>query len=132
MSVLIKLALISLCVSFITAMEPIIPPPPEEYQPDDYYVEFYKGQDGGDIICYSHCADTSLYSVGNDIYVNGRIRLQGTYRQGDGVFEPKGWEGQDISAVNCFKFMCNMAFSGCQNGCWAGGDTGAPSEDCNC
>ena len=131
-----KLLLLSFCICFISAQEAyIIPPPYEEQVPaQTTQVTLYNGEDGGYIECYCHCADTGLYSVGDGIYAIGSIRMQGAY-DSNGIFQPKGYENQDISAIDCFKFVCNMAFTGCCGGCWAGGDTGAPTgettEECD-
>lgn len=85
-------------------------------------VNQYMGDDGGYIACYSHNQKGSIYPVGGDIYVMGQIRLQGKYI--GRVFEPKGYEGKDISAAQEFKSLCNRTFSSAQGGGWAGGDTG--------
>ncbi len=124
-----RLLLISLCVCIIGATSPTSPPP-EEYTPESTSTDLYQGEDGGYIACYCHCADTGLYTVGDGIYYIGQIRMQGYYDD-NGIFQPKGYEGQDISAIDCFKFVCNMAFTGCCGGCWAGGDTGTPKPPVN-
>jgi len=73
------------------------------------------------IMCYSH--QKGLYSVGNNIYAQGMIRLSGIYDQ-KGVCQPSGYENQDISAMEKFKTLCNQHIKTCQGGCWAGGATG--------
>jgi len=82
----------------------------------------YMGNDGGYIAVYSHNPIGSIYSVGGDIYVMGQIRVQGKY---DGrIFQPKGYEGVDISAAQYFKDLANKTFPACKGGGWVGGDTG--------
>ena len=77
----------------------------------------------GAIACYSHSEAGSSYSVGNNIYVVGIVSgLVGRYI--GRIFQPEGYEGQDISAAQTFKDLCNARFPSCKNGCWAGGDTG--------
>ncbi|MEH2380264.1 MAG: hypothetical protein V7K27_15490 [Nostoc sp.] len=85
-------------------------------------VNKYTLQDGGYIACYSHNQEGSIYSVGGGIYVMGQIRLQGGYI--GRIFQPKGYEGKDISAAQEFKTLCNQTFPAARSGGWAGGDTG--------
>jgi hypothetical protein len=86
-------------------------------------VSKYMGNDGGYIACYSHNQEGSIYSIGGGIYVMGFIRLQGKYK--GSIFEPKGYEGQDISAAQELKDLCNKTFPSAKGGGWAGGDTGS-------
>jgi hypothetical protein len=85
-------------------------------------VNNYKGSDGGYIACYSHNQEGGIYSVGENIYVIGQIRLQGQYI--NRIFYPHGYENQDIGAIQEFKDLCNQTFPACKEGGWAGGDTG--------
>ena len=128
-----KLLLLSFCICLISAGGPYIPPPSVEETPTQTnQVILYDGEDGGFIECYCNCADTGLYCAENDIYTIGSIRMQGAY-DCNGIFQPKGYENQDISTIDCFKFLCNMAFpEGCYGSCWAGGATGTPDDDCGC
>lgn len=87
--------------------------------PEDFRV--YVGE-GGYIAIYSRNASQGVYSVGDDIYVIGQIRLQGKYI--GRIFHPAGYEEQDVSAVDEFKRLADENFSGCQGDCCAGGDTG--------
>ena len=82
----------------------------------------------GDIICFSNNADGSNYFIGNNMWAMGRITLDGTYTP-DGLFEPIGFAGKDISAEQKFKDLCNRRFAPCKNGCWAGGETVAPKYE---
>ena len=85
-------------------------------------VNRYMGEDGGYIACYSHNKEGSSYSVGNNIYVMGQIRLQGKYIRW--IFHPQGYENQNISATQEFKDLCNQIFPACKGDGWAGRDTG--------
>ncbi len=85
-------------------------------------VNKYMGNNGGYIACYSRSKQGSIYSVGGGIYVMGQIRLEGKYK--GRIFEPKGYEGKDISAAQEFKDLCNETFPAAKGGGWAGGDTG--------
>lgn len=78
----------------------------------------------GAIACYAHTTDDKFISAGNDIRVIGYVPMQGSY-DSQSIFYPKGFEGQDISALKHFKDICNTNFPFCNdlNGCWAGGDT---------
>ena len=78
----------------------------------------------GSIACYAHGSDEGFTSVGNNIRVIGYISLEGAY-DAQGIFQPKGFEGQDISVLQHFKDLCNTHYPFCDdlNGCWAGGDT---------
>ncbi len=109
---------IFLFISLISAQDP---------DGDATHANLYQGgAASGDIICYCHCADAGLYVAGDDIYGIGTINLEGSF-DSRGIFEPRGYEGQDISAIDGFKFTCNLAFPGCNGGCWAGGSTGTPN-----
>jgi|GEM_PF-4201664 len=77
---------------------------------------------GGYIACYSKSMYKSAFGVGPSKYVMGQIRTEGRYY--GKIFQPKGYENRDISAVGEFTALCNETFLSCKNGCWAGGDTG--------
>jgi hypothetical protein len=81
-------------------------------------VNRYHGEDGGYIAMYSRDSSMAVYSVGDEIYAVGQVRLSGRYR--GRIFHPTGYEGQDISAVKEFKDLCRELFG--VDG-WAGGDT---------
>ena len=81
-------------------------------------VNLYQEPDGGYITCYSRNQEGSIYSVGNDIYVMGQIRLQGKYI--NGIFYPDGYEKQNLSSVPELKDLCNRTFPACKGDCWAG------------
>ncbi|QFS51375.1 hypothetical protein [Nostoc sphaeroides] len=85
-------------------------------------VNKYVLRDGGYIACYSRNQQGSIYSVGGGIYVMGQIRLQGRYS--GRIFQPKGYEGKDISGAQEFKTLCNQTFPAALSSAWAGGDTG--------
>ncbi|KTD41353.1 hypothetical protein [Legionella parisiensis] len=74
------------------------------------------------IACYSHNTH-GIYSVTDDIYVMGQIRVQGKYEAR--ICQPEGYKGMDISKADKFKSLCAVKFKACKdNACWAGGDTG--------
>jgi hypothetical protein len=85
-------------------------------------VNIYTEHDGGYISCYSHNKEGGVYSAAEGIYAMGQIRLQGKYT--NQVFQPNGYEGQDISSVQELKDLCNSTFPACDGDGWAGGDTG--------
>lgn len=87
----------------------------------------YHGPDAGFIAVYTHDANKALYPVGADIFVTGFIRLRGRYE--GRVFQPKGYEAQDISAGPDFKKLTKALFPGRRGGTWAGGDTGGFVEN---
>jgi len=87
-------------------------------------VNLYKGMPGCYIMCYSHQAEQSIYSVGDSIYTFGQVRIAGKYTA-HRICEPTNYAGKDISADPIFKTICTEKISTCAGGhCWAGGDTG--------
>ncbi len=74
-------------------------------------VNRYQGNDGGYIAIYSRNPSQGVYSVGDDIYVIGQIRLQGKYI--GRILHPAGYEEQDISAVEEFKRLADENLSVC-------------------
>lgn len=83
----------------------------------------FNGVPGCYVACYSHDAQHSIYPVGGDIYVNGQVRVAGSYV--NGICIPTGYEGQDISKAGKFKKICGNKITSCAHGrCWAGGGTG--------
>lgn len=86
-------------------------------------INLYKGNPGCYIACYSHQKENAIYSVGNNIYVLGQVRVAGKYNIR--VCEPTNYAGKDISADVTFKTICTEKIASCAGGhCWAGGDTG--------
>ncbi|MBD2665667.1 hypothetical protein H6G73_14540 [Richelia sinica FACHB-800] len=86
-------------------------------------VNKFFGYPGCYIAAYSHRKNESIYSVGNEIYVMGQVRVRGRYQ--GGVCLPKGYEKVDISAEPRFKEMFAKVLPlACKQDCWAGGDTG--------
>ena len=86
-------------------------------------VNLYKGAQCCYIACYSRRPEHAVYSVGDDIYVIGQVRIAGKYAAR--ICEPTNFSGKDISAEPIFKTICSDKVSGCEgNQCWAGGDTG--------
>lgn len=77
------------------------------------------------IACYGHQQANALTSVGKDIYLMGRILVQGKYVANKCV--PDGYENKDISQAPYFKELCTKQFPSCANQCWAGGDTNPAS-----
>jgi hypothetical protein len=86
-------------------------------------INLYKGSPGCYIACYSHQRDNSIYSVGDNIYVMGQVRVAGKYT--GRICEPTNFAGKDISANDIFKTICTGKIEACKTAqCWAGGDTG--------
>lgn len=83
----------------------------------------YEGSPGCYIACYSHQKENAVYSVGDNIYVLGQVRIAGKYA--GRICEPTNFAGKDISADDIFKTICTEKIQQCEgNHCWAGGDTG--------
>lgn len=80
----------------------------------------YTNNPGCYVMCYSH--EKGLYSVGNNIYAQGMIRVSGTYQ--NRICLPTDAGMADISAMQSYKDLCNEKISTCHGDCWAGGDTG--------
>jgi hypothetical protein len=86
-------------------------------------VNEFIGYPGCYVAAYSRRKEKSVYSVGGGIYVMGQVRAPGSY-QGR-ICLPVGYEKVDISADFNFKlFLAKVLPSACEEGCWAGGDTG--------
>ena len=86
-------------------------------------VNNFIGYPGCYVAAYSHRKENSVYSVGGDIYVMGQVRVPGSYQER--ICLPVGYENVDISADPQFKLMLAKVLpEACQEGCWAGGDTG--------
>ena len=77
-------------------------------------IKLYDGPDVGRVICFHHSSlsETSTIPV-------GFLEIQGEYV--NSIFQPHGYEGQDISSIQYFKDLCNNNISDCQGQCWAGG-----------
>lgn len=87
-------------------------------------VNDYTKMDGCYIACYSKNKKRGLYTVGDDIFVMGMVRVQGFYETGSSVCRPKDYEDADISAEKSFKDLCDDMLDYCsKRSCWAGGDT---------
>ncbi len=85
-------------------------------------VNRYRGKDGGYLAMYTNDASKGVYAVssgGGVAYVVGQVRVKGHYE--GRVFQPAGYENQDLSKVQKFKDLCRELFG--VDG-WAGGDTG--------
>lgn len=83
----------------------------------------FSGSPGCYVACYSHDAESGVYQVGGNIYVNGQVRVEGSYNA-ERVCLPAGFEEADISAEQSFRDLCGENVETCGDGCWAGGDTG--------
>ncbi len=83
----------------------------------------YTAKPGCYVACYSHGAQHGIYRAGDNIYVNGQVRVAGNYN--NRICIPTGYENQDISKAIKFKQLCSAKIKSCaNNNCWAGGDTG--------
>ncbi len=86
-------------------------------------INLYKGNPGCYIACYSRQRENAIYSVGDNIYVLGQVRIAGKYNVR--VCEPTNYAGKDISGDATFKAICTEKIEACKGAnCWAGGDTG--------
>jgi hypothetical protein len=87
-------------------------------------INLYKGNPGCYIACYSRQKDNAIYSIGDNIYVLGQVRIAGKYNINR--CEPTNFAGKDISADATFKTICSEKIEACTGGhCWADGETGA-------
>jgi hypothetical protein len=83
----------------------------------------YKGADGGYVAVYTHDQEHSVYSVGDNIYVAGLVRVQGRYV--GRIFYPTGYgPGDDITHDAAILKLCDKFFPELKGGEWIGGDTG--------
>ena len=83
----------------------------------------YTGSDGGYVAVYTHDQEHSVYSVGDDIYVAGLVRVQGHYI--GRIFYPTGYgPGDDITHDAAILQLCDKYFPELNGGEWIGGDTG--------
>lgn len=82
----------------------------------------YKDNPGCYVACYSRDKASGVYTVGNNIYVNGQVRVAGSYK--GRICTPTGYETKDISQEDSFHVLCAKISTCTNNQCWAGGDTG--------
>jgi hypothetical protein len=82
----------------------------------------YKKNPGCYIACYSRNKENGIYSVGSNIFVNGQVRVAGSYK--NRICVPTGYENKDISKEDAFNVQCAKISTCTNNQCWAGGDTG--------
>lgn len=83
----------------------------------------YEGEDGGYIAIYTRDEDAGVYSVGDDIYVMGQIRVQGHYE--GRIFIPIGYSyGDKITQDPELLAICSLYFPEKAGRMWVGGDTG--------
>lgn len=80
-------------------------------------VNSYLEPDGGYIFCHSPNKEGGVYSVGNGVYVMGRIRVRGQYV--NQLFQPFGHDNQDLSTIQEFNELCNRTFPACKGQGWA-------------
>lgn len=85
-------------------------------------VNLYKGNSGCYIACYSEKKGNAIYSVSENIYVLGQVRIAGRYV--NRLCVPTNFSGKDIRSEAAFKTICNDKIATCEGSCWAGGDTG--------
>ena len=86
-------------------------------------INHYLGTDGGYVAIYTKNPAAGIYSVGNDIYVAGQVRVQGTY-QGR-IFVPKGYTLDDDITKEPLFFHLENYFPHLRGQMWVGGDTGS-------
>lgn len=83
----------------------------------------YTGADGGFVAVYTHDKEQAVYSVGDDIYVAGLVRVQGHYV--GRIFYPTGYgPGDDITHDAAILKLCDKYFPQLKGRDWIGGDTG--------
>lgn len=83
----------------------------------------YTGADGGFVAVYTHDREQAVYSVGDDIYVAGLVRVQGHYI--GRIFYPTGYgPGDDITHDAAILKLCDRYFPQLKGRDWIGGDTG--------
>ena len=74
----------------------------------------------GTIACYCYDFDHPLFLLDYSTRVAGEIELRGNYDE-QGKFQPRGFEGIELSTVDYFGRMCDKLFKVCRrsDGCWA-------------
>lgn len=83
----------------------------------------YAGKDGGYVAIYTRNSKGAVYSVGDDIYVIGQIRVKGKYI--GRIFYPEGYsEGDNITQDSTILKLCDHFFPEQKGQIWIGGDTG--------
>ncbi|MCH9613348.1 MAG: hypothetical protein SP1CHLAM54_03470 [Chlamydiia bacterium] len=84
----------------------------------------YLGDDGGYVAIYTRDPKGSVYSVGNDIYVVGQIRVPGHYE--GRIFIPEGYKaGDNITRdENLVAIAESYLPEEMKYKVWVGGDTG--------
>jgi hypothetical protein len=82
----------------------------------------YKNNPGCYIACYSRDKSSGIYTLGDNIYVNGQVRVAGMYK--GRMCVPTGYETKNISTEASFKVQCARISTCSNNQCWASGDTG--------
>ena len=83
----------------------------------------YTGDDGGYVAVYTHDREHAVYSVGDDIYVAGLVRVRGRYIER--IFYPSGYSpGDDITHDPAILKLCDRYFPSLKGNDWIGGDTG--------
>ncbi|MCE2993357.1 MAG: hypothetical protein ACK5WS_04530 [Alphaproteobacteria bacterium] len=82
-------------------------------------INYYKGEGGCYLVCYSVDSDHSAYPLGNGNYVVGQIRMDGKYFGSKCVSKVAvNFDAMDV----CHDFFSNQCFA---NSCWIGSETGA-------
>ena len=99
------------------------PPTPDDFVNGAPVFRSYVGADGGYVAVYTHDREHAVYSVGDDIFVAGLIRVQGHYE--GRIFYPTGYgEGDDITHDAAILALCDKYFPKLKGKDWVGGDTG--------
>lgn len=74
------------------------------------------------ITCYSHDAKNGAYEIADNIFINGMVRVAGSYV--GRLCKPTGFEQVDLSKETSFVSLCAKLKTCTNDQCWAGGDTG--------
>jgi hypothetical protein len=82
----------------------------------------YTANPGCYVACYSRTQESSVYAATRDIFVNGQVRVPGTYE--GRICKPTGYEAADLSRESHFADVCAKISTCKDKKCWAGGDTG--------
>lgn len=86
-------------------------------------VNLYLFNPGCYVMCYTNSQDRGIYSVAQDTYTIGQIRVKGEYS--GRVCVPFEYNKPDLETSETFKDLCSKTFKCIGSSCWAGGDTGA-------
>lgn len=86
-------------------------------------INWYRGQEGCYIACYSHKSNSAVYGISSGIFVMGQIRIPGKYVSRNCVAQHD--DSQNALPEKWPELCSHLLPDQCPNlSCWGGGDTG--------